>query len=332
MKRDISVKKIILMLLALSLAVCGFSTETEIKNEPFEADISIRFYDRRVYYPGNNSAEPIFVRVSITNTSAKPLRFKLANDRMFSLDFSLVSTKNKMLPHTEPWIRKRNTNQHIYFREISIETGETYSFVENLKDYIQIDNPGIYMLSADFYPELKQQSDLSEVHIGSNRLNLEIKPAPAAAVLGALPVSSVTSEILQPQPISPDKVIAYMLTARQKSQWEQFFLYLDIERMIARDPARNRRYKAEHESGRMTMINTYKHDLMQARTDKDVAMIPVEFKIERTTYSATEAEVTVIEWFAYTNFREKKRFTYHLASRDDIWTVYDYAVENIGTE
>ena len=123
-----------------------------------------------------------------------------------------------------------------------------------------------------------------------------------------------------------------MLAARQKSQWDQFFLYLDIERMITRDPIRNRRYKAEAEAGRISMIDTYKHDLMQARTDKDIAMIPVEFTIERTMYSATEAEVTVIEWFDYTSFREKKRFTYNLASRDNIWTVYDYSVNNLGTE
>ena len=243
-----------------------------------------------------------------------------------------ISTKNKSLPHTEPWIKKRNTNQHIYFREISIETGETYSFVENLKDYITFETPGVYILSADFYPELKQLSDTTEVHVTSNRLGLEIKPAPAAAALGAVPIASVSREVLQPQPLSPDKVIAYMLSARQKSQWDQFFLYLDVERMIARDPVRNRRYKAEAESGRMSMIDTYKHDLMQARTDKDVAIIPVEFKIERTIYSATEAEVTVIEWFDYTSFREKKRFTYNLSSRDDIWTVYDYSVENLGTE
>lgn len=326
-------KKITLLLsVALFGAWCFAAEMAGGEDKAFEADISIRFYDRRVYYPGNDGTEPIFVKVSITNKGSQPLRFKLANDRMFSLDFSVLSTKNKNLAHTEPWIRKRNTNQQIYFREISIETGETYAFVENVKDYITIDSAGVYMLTADFYPELKRLSDNSEMHITSNRLGLEIKPSPAAAALGAVPVASVSREILQPQPISPDKVVSYLLSARQKSQWDQFFLYLDIERMIARDPIRNRRYKAEAEVGRMSMIDTYKHDLMQARTDKDVAMIPVEFTIERTIYSATEAEVTVLEWFDYTSFREKKRFTYNLASRDNIWTVYDYSVDNLGTE
>ena len=305
-----SAKKIVLIVAAAILfgAWC-FAAETDGESKSLDADVAIRFYDRRVYYPGNDGTEPIFVKISITNKGSHPLRFKLANDRMFS-----------------------NTDQQIYFREITIETGETYAFVENVKDYITIESPGAYILSANFYPELKRLSDSSESHISSNRLGLEIKPSPSAAALGAVPIASVSREVLQPQPISPDKVISYMLTARQKSQWDQFFLYLDIERMIARDPIRSRRYKAEAEAGRINMLDTYKHDLMQSRTDKDIAMIPVEFTIERTTYSTTEAEVTVIEWFDYTSFREKKRFTYNLASRDDIWTVYDYSVNNLGTE
>ena len=61
-------------------------------------------------------------------------------------------------------------------------------------------------------------------------------------------------------------------------------------------------------------------------------MLPSDFKIERTTYNDTEAEVKVIEWFSYSNFKEKKRYTYSLSSRDGVWTVYDYVVENLGTE
>ncbi|MGP1455790.1 MAG: hypothetical protein ACTTJ7_08575 [Treponema sp.] len=325
-------KKIILTLAFSFFAVICFAGEAMNAQQPFDANVSIKFYNRRIYYPGNDTAEPIFVKIAITNTGTEPLRFKLANDRMFSLDFSALTTKNRELPHTEPWIRKRNTNQHIYFREITIETGETYSFIENLKEYIVIQHPGVYVLSADFYPELKRLNTEAEFHVKSNRLSLEVKPALSAAALSSLPVSLLSDGILQPQPLSPDKVISYLLTARQKSHWDEFFLYLDIERMIGRDPARNRRFTAEPESGRMDMINTYKHELIQARTDKDIAIIPVQYEIERTTYNATEAEVTVIEWFAYSNFREKKRFTYYLSSRDDIWTVYDYTVDNLGTE
>ncbi len=327
---EIDVKKHFIIVLCLIQSLFIFAQNAD--SPVLKAEVSIRFYDRRIYYPGSGSSEPIFIQISITNNNSETFRFKLADDRSFSIDFGIITSKNRQLQHTVDWMRKRNTNRQIYFREISLEPGETYSFIENLKDYIEITDPGILLVNALFFPELKRYSDNSELHILSNKLSLEIKPAPSAAALGSLPVSQASGEILQTKPIPPDQVIAYLLTARQKSLWEQFFLYMDLEKMISRDPSRNRRFKAESEAGRMEMIQIYKHELSQERVDKDIAVIPVEFKIEHTGYTDTQAEVKVIEWFEYSNFREKKRFTYFLTSKDGIWTVYDYVVENLGTE
>ena len=327
---EIDVKKHFIIVLCLIQSLFIFAQNAG--SPVLKAEVSIRFFDRRIYYPGSGSSEPIFIQISITNNNSETFRFKLADDRSFSIDFGIITSKNRQLQHTVDWMRKRNTNRQIYFREISLEPGETYSFIENLKDYIEISEPGIFLVNALFFPELKRYSDNSELHILSNKLSLEIKPAPSAAALGSLPVSQVSGEILQAKPIPPDQVIAYLLTARQKSLWEQFFLYMDLEKMISRDPSRSRRFKAESEAGRMEMIQIYKHELSQERVDKDIAVIPVEFKIEHTGYTDTQAEVKVIEWFEYSNFREKKRFTYFLTSKDGIWTVYDYVVENLGTE
>lgn len=296
------------------------------------ADLSVRFSDRMVYYPGNSPSEPVLVRITITNDETDTLRFKLADHHFFSLDFTAVNTRNKVLEHTEEWGRKRNTNQQIFFREISLEPGEAYSFTENVKDYLAIAAPGMYILDCAFYPELKRLSGDGEPSIKSNRLTLEIKPSPGAAAVKLLPVSPVTAEVLQAQPIPPDQVIAYMLTSRQKTQWEQFFLYLDLDRMLSRDPSRSRRFKMESETGRALIRENYKSELSQTKIDTEISSIPVDFKIERTAYTESEATVSVLEWFNYKDFSEKKRFTYLLFSRDGIWRVYDYTVDNLGTE
>jgi hypothetical protein len=298
------------------------------------ADISIRFFNRTVYYPGNSPTEPVLVQVTINNASPATVRFKLADDHFFSLDFSAVNTRNQTLEHTEDWIKRRTSNRQVFFREMAIESGESFSFTENVKDYVKIENPGMYVISCSIYPELKYANDDSDASIKSNSLTLEVKPSPGAASVRVMPVSPVTSEILQPQPIPPDQVITYILTARQKSQWEKFFLYLDIEQMISRDPAKKRRYIAESENGRFTMQENYKSELMQEKSDKDkaIATIPVEFRIERTSYTDTDGTVSVLEWFDYKTFREKKRYTYSLTSRNGIWRVIDYTVDNLGTE
>lgn len=318
-----------ILICCILCAAAGFSTETQAITG---ADISIRFFNRTVYYPGNSPSEPVLVNISITNKGPATLRFKLADEHSFSLDFSAVNTRNRGLEHTDFWLRKRNSNQQVYFREISIESGESYSFTENLKDYLSIPSPGMYILDCSFYPELKTLSGESEPSIKSNRLTLEVKPSPGAAAVKILPVSPVTGAVLQAQDIPPDQVINYMLTARQKSQWEQFFLYMNFEQMLSRDPARGRRFKAESETGRFNMIENYKSELTQATIDKDISTIPNEFKIERTSYTETEGTVIVIEKFDYRTFKEIKRFTYYLSTENGIWYINDYTVDNLGTE
>lgn len=314
------------------------------------AVVSIKFYDKTMYYPGNTQDNPVYVKVTITNNGSDTVRFKLADDRMFSVDFTGYTVKNVQLPHTDRFIRKRSTNQTVFFREISLEAGEEYSFVENLKDYLVIPEPAVYYVELKFFPELfrtqlasVRESENSAVLVSataakndyffvSNRLMLEVKPTPSAASIAALPLSSSTKEILKPQQISPDKVVEQTIVARQKSLWDQFFLYMDVEEMLTRDAARNRKYRVESADQRARMLENYKLDLRQERIDREIVAVPSSFEIERTMYSATEGTVLVKEWFPYENFHEVKRYTYYVRQRDGIWQIYNYSVENLGTE
>ena len=147
-----------------------------------------------------------------------------------------------------------------------------------------------------------------------------------------MPVDEETGDILRPEAIPPDQVVTEMLTARQRSQWERFFLYLDLEQMLASDPSRRSRFNAASEAVRLDMIENYEAELMQSRAENEISLIPSEFQIERTSYSGNEGTVTAIEWFDYTGFREIKRFTYTFVRRDNIWRITGYTVDNLGTE
>lgn len=291
--------------------------------------VSIKYYDRTMYYPENPDTNPIFVHISIKNNSADTMRFKLADDRMFSVDFSCYSVKNLQLPQTEKAIRKRTTNQTVYFREISLETGEEYSFVENLKDYIEISEPSVYYVELKFYPELYKSKYLN---VASNRLSLEIRPSPSAASSSVLPVKEKSAELLKPEEISPDKVVEQTIIARQKSLWDQYFLYLDVEAMLQRNASAKRKYVSSSAEERARMLKNYRADLMQSRIDNDIVAVPEKFEIERTVYSKVEGTVTVTEWFKYPNYREKKSYVYKVRQREGIWQIYDYTVTNLGTE
>jgi hypothetical protein len=102
--------------------------------------------------------------------------------------------------------------------------------------------------------------------------------------------------------------------------------------MITRDGTRQRQWRAESEEGRRQMLARYRAELQSAVVDTDISTIPREFKIERTTYNAQEGTVLVLEYFSAGNYIEKKQYTYNLRRQDDIWTIVDYTVLNLGTE
>ena len=272
----------------------------EIAEKYKDVSVSIKYYNRTMYYPENADSNPVFVHISIKNNSTDTLRFKLADDRMFSVDFNVFTIKNTQLQQSE-----------------------------NLKDYIDIKEPSIYYVELKFFPELYKTKI---INLTSNRLTLEIKPSPNAAASSVLPVKALTSELLKPEEISPDKVVEQTIIARQKALWDQYFLYMDVEAMLQRNAAAKRKYKSVSADERARMIKQYKSDLMQSRIDNDIVAIPESFEIERTVYSKTEGTVTVTQWFKYSTFKEKKSYVYKVRQREGIWQIYDYTVTNLGTE
>jgi hypothetical protein len=304
---------------------------------PAASDIglSIRYFDKRIYYVQGAGDDPIFIQITIANTGPTGYRFKLADERAFSVDFDIRTMSNRPVESAMGLIRKRTGNRQVFFREVVVEPGESFSFVEDLRDYAEFDQAGSFIIQARMYPELYRTAAANPEAppLESNRLNLNLRP-PSLPGPGGIPLDMdvETNAILVRERLPPDQVIEYILTARQKAQWEKFFLYLDLETMLSRDPARHRQWLAESEEGRRRMLARYRSELEEAVTDGDIATIPMEFQIERTTYGVEEGTVVVLEKFKTGNYIERKRYTYYVRRKDDIWTIIDYTVLNLGTE
>lgn len=315
-------------------------------------DFSIRFFDRRIYYIASPSGitqngvrDPIYIQLTITNNSPATYRFKLADERAFSLDFDVKTASNRSLEQADGLIRKRTQYQQVFFREIAVESGESFSFVEDLRNYINVNQSGSMVISARLYPELfrpgmvqtatfnSRDSSLSEI-LESKRLSLSVRPAVVTGADGVpLEMDIATNAQLVRERLAPDQVVEYTITARQKSQWERFFLYLDLESMmLSQDSALQRKWAAENEEGRRRMVEQYRRELRNPVTDRTISVVPTGFEIERTQYNSSEGSVSVLQRFKTNNFTELKRYTYHLRQKDNIWTIVDYSVVNLGTE
>jgi hypothetical protein len=303
-----------------------------------EIDLSIRFYDKRIYYIPGAVMEPILVRVTIANNGPAPYRFKLAEDRIFSVDLEVKTLTNRPLESADLLVRKRTQSAQIFFRDVAVESGESFSFIEDIRDYVVLGEAGSFVLQAKMYPDLIRNTPGAVLSgaippLESNRLSLHLRP-PSLPGPGGLPLAMdvETNAILVRESLPPDQVVEYTLRARQKSQWEKFFLYLDPEAMLRRDPQRQRQWLGASEEVRLRMIDQYRNELKEAVVDGDIATIPLEFRIERTTYNTEEGTVVVLELFRFRDIIEKKRYTYDLRRKDDVWTIVGYTVQNLGTE
>jgi hypothetical protein len=257
------------------------------------------------------------------------------------MDFDVRTASNRAVEAADFFVRKRSQSQQVFFREISVEAGESFSFVEDLRDYAALTQSGSYVVQARIFPELYQTINGRFYENGggaaspleSNRLTLSIRPR---LILGPdnipLELDVETNAVLVREKLPPDEVVSYLLTARQKSQWEKFFLYLDLESMLSRDAYRKRQWNAESEEGRQRMIARYRQDLKNEAIDGDISLIPMDFTIERTVYNTQTGTVTVLEYFRVGTYTEKKRYTWYLEKKDNIWTIVDYSVVNLGTE
>lgn len=307
----------VIILLAVS---CPFAAASQD-----DSGFSIRFYDKKVYFLGDE----VQVEAVIENTTAQTMRFKVADNRFFNLDFDVRTTTNLALSHARQFITERNSDQPVFFREVSLEPGEKYAIVVDLKTYASFTEPGQFVLQAAFYPELFRGPQSAVLR--SNRLSLNLKP-PVVTAEEKAKIEADTGALIARASLPPDEVVAYTIQARQKSQWEKFYLYLDLESLLRKNPDRDKAYRKSTDQAQRQMIETFKEELRRVAIDQEISLIPTSFEIQKTTYSASEGTVIAREKFRYPDYTEVKQYTYHLKKSDRFWIIEDYEVRNLGTE
>ena len=300
-----------------------FVTATLFSQE-VDIDFSIRFSDKQIYFTDSQ----VYIKAEIKNNSANAYRFKVADNKVFNLDFDVRSLKNLRSEHSERFIRERNNNRPAYYKEVSLEPGESYSFTDDLSMYINFQESGVFLVQAIFYPALSSGDDFI---VSKNTLTLSLQPRAGVQEFEAL-LDDITGEILKKEEFPPDHIVDYFITARQKGQWDKFFLYLDIEKLLLKDPIKARQYRGYSDERQRAMLDQFKSALKQEKTEFDILLVPSYYDILKTSYTAHEGTVKVIEKFVYLDFTEIKEYTYYLHKIDGIWMIYDYEILNQGTE
>jgi len=287
--------------------------------------LSIRFFDKRIYFPGSE----IPLMITISNESESTFRFKVADDRVYSLSFEARTPSNRLLDLSDGFKVAMSQSRPVFYRELAIKPGEEYSFREALERFVRVDKPGTYTVKAVFFPELA--SVMAVPPISSNVLSLSVRPSPGLPPASEA-IRAVTGEALKALALPPDEVVRRTIVARQKGLWNDFFLYMDLESLLSRDQDRKKEYDAESDEGRRRLLERYRADLQTNVLDNDIVVQPYYFEILETRYTDAKGFVTVLEKFQSGQLRMVKEYSYELRRRDEVWFVVDYTVFNKGTE
>ena len=309
---------------------CALLTITGLTNALANEDVQvfIRFYNKKIYYL--SKTDDIRIKVSIVNRSLEPFRFELADDKIFNLDFEVKTPGNTALEHAKEFTTARSSFQYVFFKDIELKPEEEYAYIVHLDRFIRFEERGTYTVQALFYPNLMRDNRV--VPIKSNLLALDLRPRIETKELEEL-VEEETGEVVTREVIPPDEVVKRTINARQQSKWARFFLYLDVRSLIRNNPEWRVRYEKLSEEQRLILEEEYKEQLRQERVDEDILVVPQEFEIEKTSYTAFEAEVSVLMRFKYPDYWERKRYTYYLTRRDGrYWMITSYGVQNLPTE
>ena len=287
--------------------------------------VSVAYEDKAIYVPDSD----VFIAFTIRNQSGRTFRFRLAENRMFNVDLEARTLANQALPPARQFTTQRTSNQQLFYRDVSLEPGEAFSFVENLRHYVDLSRTGVYVVHARFYPELIRGSSAIQA---ANTLSLTIQPDLRTEQLVTARIDAATSEILERAALPPDETVEYLLQALQRGAWNRFFLYIDVENLLLSDSVRSRAYRRMSHPEQRERLAHFATELERRLEDPDLSAVPTDFRLVRTTYDSSEATVIMDLRFEQPRFTEIKRYTYFLRRTDRVWYLYDYAVTNLGTE
>ncbi len=265
--------------------------------------VSLRFL-KREYREG----EPITVRLLIQNQTpdSEPVRFKIFGNPFFQFRFEMENQSNRMVEKNlsfQAWeLERRNGRiQPDAGRLIELKDEESFSTQVNLRDFFDLENPGLYFVSGFFVPNLLLDADeySFQMEPGSFRL-LSAGSENTLAKAGEIakkysetePPSgpSVYEERLSSGSGAPYEVIDHILQNHQKGNWDLILSSMDLEKLLLSSYTGteiHERFLTARLPEKYSLLEEFKNYIIKTANYKIE-----DFEVEETRVVGREARVT----------------------------------------
>ena len=291
-------------------------------------DVNIRFYNKKIYTPDS----AVEILVELENKTENPIAFLSADNKIYNIKVKAATLQGVLCEPSDLYLKTMAIQEPYQYKEIILQPNESYSFRIVLADYVVINQADSYKIEVLFFGQLSQNPGEAAV---SNPLFLNIGEAESTQE----EILTAAEETVQPSSaaarrsaMEPDRVVAFTIDALMNKKNDDFFLYIDLESLYLKNAERKDLYMKGSEEVRNALLNEYRRKITEGNAEREFVLIPNRYEISLTTYTATNAQVTVIEFFDRVTFTEKKEYKYRLEKKDSVWRIKDYAVRNLGIE
>lgn len=307
-----------------------FPRDYSFKNTKSYSDqgisVKIELANPKIYLQNDE----IFINVKIFNTSNDPTSCIIADDKRFSFDFQMVTMQNRALEHSKEYIISFHKVQPVFNSHIRLAPGEGYIYKARLNDYYDLNRTGQFFVRSLYYPDLKLNNSNMD-SVSSNQLSINIRPEGIKEMVLEEKETVEIEKKLFVTKRPPDEIVDFMLNARMNKEWEKFFLYLDLEKLILTNYNFRQKYMKSDVETQKELIKQYK-EYLKRNTIDEISFMPHSFNIIKTEYTEGRGKVEVVNSFKYMDYIEEKYYTYFLNKKGNIWYIYSYEVLNLGVK
>ena len=271
--------------------------------------------------------EPVPVYVTVVNESPEAVRFSLAEHIFLNFDFRVRTLRDMQVRERESWqLHKLAVRQEIDAeRHVTLAPGERFGRVIDVAEWLRLVEPGVYELVGYFwmYP---QRSNLDSRYESNRKRFLLEAPRDVAQAI-AVEKAEQSERVLKR--MSADETVDYIITAKRNGEWNEYFRFMDLPRLVNVFHQYRDRYAAASITAReelMQEFRMYLRDFPSERIEHHFVRSVSVTRDEETLHEKAKVECLIV--YRTGQLVERKIYNFSLYRKLDRWYVESYYVIN----
>ncbi len=296
-----------------------FMTSAVFSQSAADIKVELQFYTQT--YRLN---EPIPVVVNVMNAGASRFEFQVSSRIYQTFFFEIRTPMNEKIVINDQFqvemAENYSTSQD--YRPMALEPGESFSRQIDITKWFDVRESGYYYIRGFFYPN----PDDTLHKIASVNYKILVKPPEVVEQNLVAEEQQRQQRFEELKQLPPYDVVADLIDAKMKKDWERFLFHIDAERLILSF----QNYAAEYQNAR---TGRHRLDLIEEFRDyltKHWQDTILSYEVVRSEIETDDAKVICNVVYKVRSLSYTLQYTFDLyRNHDGQWLVYNYTALRI---